>query len=123
MADSVNSPEITPTPFTFKETPPVSLCSFLSCASGHNWMPEVQITQCPGCKSPMIAIKMVNCPQCNEPSTSIDVRADHLSRGTAITPICRGSASLAEVLKIKVPLRHAALEQESHVIRQLPEKL
>lgn len=123
MADSVNSPEITPTPFEFQETPKVTLCSNLTCAEGHQWPIELQITNCPGCKSPIVAIKMVNCPQCNEPSAALQLRADHLSRGQAITPICRGAASLADVHKIEIKLQHAAKEQASHIIRQMPEKL
>lgn len=123
MAESVNPPEINPAPFEFKTTPTVSLCTSLTCSNSHVWAAEVQMTQCPGCKSPILAIKMVNCPQCNEPSTALVVRADHLSRGQAITPICRGSASLAEVHKITIPLAHSAQEQATHIIRQLPEKL
>ena len=123
MADSANSPEITSTPFVFNETPKVELCTSLTCSNGHIWPVEVQITQCPGCKSPLLAIKMVNCSVCNEPSTALRLRADHLSQGQAITPICRGSATLAETHKIDLTLRHAAQEQASHAVRDMPGKL
>lgn len=123
MADSTNPPEITPSAFEFRETPKVELCSNLSCSNGHTWPIEVQVTQCPGCKSPILAIKMVNCPQCNEPSDKMSLRADHLSRGQAITAICHGSASLADTHKLVVKLDHAAHEQANHKIRALPDKL
>jgi len=123
MAENNNSPEITPSPFEFKESPKAILCSSLTCPSGHIWPIEAQITHCPGCKSPILAIKMVNCPQCNEPSASLLVRSDHLSRGQAITAICQGAATLADIHKIEIKLNHAEIEQQNHKIRLLPEKL
>lgn len=116
------SQEVSPA-FTFVETPKVSLCTVMACAAGHEWSPTLQLAQCPGCQSPILAIKMVNCPQCNEPSTTLALRADHLSRGSPITNICRGSESLAEVHKIQLNLNHAALEQEKHVEREMPSKI
>ena len=123
MADSLNSPEITPSPFTYEEQPLAVLCSVMACQSGHTWVPTLQVTQCPGCKSPLLAIKAVNCPQCNEPSTSLRLRSDHLSRGTAITPICRGSASQAEIIQLDIPLQHAALVQANFKEREMPSKI
>lgn len=123
MADLVNSPETTPSPFEFREAPKVDLCSNMSCANGHIWTTQVQLAGCPGCQSPILAIKMVNCPQCNEPSASMVLRADHLSRGAAITPICRGSASLAEVHKIPLTFGHAARTEANYTVRALPGKL
>src|SRR5579859_3487343 len=123
MANPQINPESTPSPFVYHETPMVSRCSSLTCSNSHTWALEAQTALCPGCKSPILAIKMVNCPQCNEPSTSLTLRSDHLSRGSAITPICQGSASLAEINKIELKLNHAALEQQNHVVRALPEKI
>lgn len=123
MADIVNSPEITPSPFTYSDPAPQVGCSVMSCSGGHEWTPTLQITQCPGCKSPIVAIKMVNCPNCNEPAVALRLRSDHLSRGAAITPICRGSATQAEVITMDIELRHSAILQANHVERVLPSKI
>ncbi len=48
------------------------------------------------------------------------LRSDHLSRGTAITSLCRGSETLAETFKLEVKLQHAAQEQAKHIERAMP---
>jgi len=123
MAENVNSPEITPSPFTYHDPAPQVACSVMACPSGHEWSPTLQITQCPGCKSPILAIKMVNCPQCNEPASALRLRSDHLSRGAAITPTCRGSASQAEIIMLDIKLQHATILQENYKERELPSKV
>lgn len=123
MADSPNSPEITLSPFSYDEPPKAAFCSVMACPSGHEWPPTLQITQCPGCRTPVIAIKMTNCPVCNEPSATMKVRADHLSRGIAITATCRGSATQADTHMIELKLDHAAQEQAAHVVRAMPGKV
>lgn len=123
MAEIVNSPEITPSPFTYQETATPVSCSIMVCSGGHEWTPTLQITQCPGCKSPLLAIKMVQCPKCNEPACSMRLRVDHLSRGAAITSICRGSASQAEVISLDIELRHSAILAENYKERVLPTKV
>lgn len=71
----------------------------------------------------MLAMKMTNCPQCNEPSTALRLRADHLPKGGAITPICKGGASLADIHEIRVKFDHFTREQEKYTERALPSKI
>lgn len=101
----------------------MATCTTMSCASGHVWTPTLELTPCPGCKSPLLAIKMVNCPICNEPSVSMELRADHVGRATPITPICQGSASTAEIIKIALKLSHAADTEQNYKDRQMPTKV
>jgi hypothetical protein len=123
MANPEINPESIPSPFVYQEQYKPVLCSNLTCSNGHAWPLEIQVTSCPGCKSPILAVKMVNCPICNEPSASMALRIDHLSRGQAITSLCRGSASLADTHQIELKLTHAQDEQEKHKIREMPGKV
>lgn len=111
------------TAFEFQEQATPVLCSVMACTSGHEWSPIIQMAPCPGCQSPLLAIKMVNCPQCNEPSATLTIRADHLSRGSAITPLCKGSDTLAEKHTIHLQLLHSQQEQTKHQERAMPSKI
>lgn len=66
----------------------------------------------------MLAIKTANCPYCNEPGTELTLRADHLPVKSKITPICKGSATLAE----SFPLRFAQREEANHKEREVISK-
>ena len=124
-----NTPEIgqtntTPSaPFIFQAPDVVKYCSTNKCANGHEWPPTVQVAQCPGCKAPLLAIKMEQCPVCNEPPTTLNLRSDHLPKNGAITPICRGSDSLAEVGVVHIEYTHATNEQNRHKVREMPGKV
>lgn len=60
---------------------------------------------------------------CNEPVGSVKVRLDHLPTGGVITPLCKGSASLAENLSIEIELGHAQAEQERYSHKEVIHKL
>ena len=108
------------------EFPPevkIQLCSSNICTNGHEWLPEIGLAKCPGCTAPLLAIKMVQCPVCNEPVAKFRLRSDHLPKGGVITPICRGSASMAEVTVMEVHRAHYLHEQENHKVREMPVKL
>lgn len=99
------------------------ICSSNSCSAGHVWQPVLALTKCPGCNSQLLVVKMVNCPICNEPSQLFRLRTDHLPQGGAVTPMCKGSASLGDVGVIEIVRQHAQHEQENHVIRNMPGKI
>ena len=97
----------------WQETPQ-QLCTSNSCATGHIWPVVVAIAKCPGCAQAVLAIKMVNCPICNEPTQRTVLRTDHMPHGGALTAICKGAASLADVGQIELLRRHAQAEQEAY---------
>lgn len=97
-------------------------CSANTCTKGHKWMPQLQVAACPGCNSPVLAIKMQNCPVCNEPCRSLRLRSDHFAGG-AIMPICRGGATLAEVASIEIEHQHYIAEQQRHTPREMISKV
>jgi len=107
----------------FPDSAPTSRCSENVCANGHGWIPEIQTAQCAGCKCPIVLVRMVNCPTCNEPVDHLRFRSDHLPAGGVVTPICRGSASLAEVSSVEITRLHAQTEEEQHKKRELPKKV
>lgn len=117
-----NSPQL-PSEFVFRDTAPPEACTLLTCPNGHKWVPTLESTYCPGCRASILVLKMVNCPQCNEPSGTLRVRMDHLPKGGSITPLCRGSATMAETIGIEVKLNHAAQEAANHVHREVPSKI
>lgn len=87
-------------------------CSENMCERGHSWQPKLQIVQCRGCGSPILAVKMEQCPLCNEPVKHFRLRSDHLSSGVQIMPMCRGASTHAEVVEIMLD-RHHATETEN----------
>lgn len=110
-----NSPK--GTPITIAEPQALAACTYNECPKGHRWDALLQLTACPGCGKQMLAVKMVNCPICNEPTKAFHLRTDHLpgnssapARGV-ITPVCKGAASLAEIIFVDVTRGHAAAEQ------------
>lgn len=107
----------------FGEPPSLRACSSNSCPNGHEWTPVIQLTNCPGCKAPILAIKMVQCPVCNEPVSKFRLRTDHLAQNTAIMPVCRGSQSLAEVTEIEMTRGHASKEEGTHKVREVLSKV
>lgn len=98
---------------------PQNLCTFNSCPAGHIWPAVMAITKCPGCSQAVLAIKMLNCPICNEPTSKTVLRTDHMPHGGALTAICRGASSLADVGQIELLRRHAETEQESYIEREM----
>ena len=113
---------VTPT-VDYNELPKLSLCSANRCSAGHEWQPIIQLARCPGCASPLLAVKMLNCPICNEPVESFRLRSDHLPQGGAIMPMCRGSESLAEVQMIEMRRQAAAKEETTHKEREMCSKI
>lgn len=91
-----NLPDSSEIPFTPSQGAEGVFCSWASCSNGHQWMPELAISKCPGCKSPIVAIKMVNCPICNEPAAQHGLRAEHVTTGGWIGKACQGQPSLGE---------------------------
>lgn len=81
------------------------------------------LVACPGCKEQLLAMMMVNCPVCNEPVAKTEIRSDHMPQGGAITPICRGSASLADITTIVLEHTHAQRIAESYSDRPMVGKL
>lgn len=126
MDTPVNSAEITQKTelaFEFPEKPKITACSSNICTNGHEWQPETGLTGCPGCQSPMLVLRTVQCPICNEPIAKVRLRTDHLPKGGAVTPICKGSDSLAEVLILELERHHYTKEQETHKVREMPAKV
>lgn len=97
-------------------------CSRHACVAGHEWSPKLAIVQCPGCNEQMLAMLMSNCPICNEPVAKTFIRTDHLPHGGAITPICKGSESLAESTLVVLTHTHAADEAERYKHREVLSK-
>ncbi len=119
-----SEPEIplkTPT-VDYNEIVQPTLCSANKCKNGHEWQPVIQLARCPGCGSPLLAVKMLNCPICNEPVEAFRLRSDHLPQGGAIMPMCRGSQTLAEVQVIEMKRQAAADEEKNHVERSMISK-
>lgn len=98
-------------------------CSLQICAAGHEWVPQIMAVKCPGCQAPMLALMMVNCPICNEPPVKAFFRMDHIAMGGQITPLCMGSATLAEPIGIEVPLCHAQQEQDNFKEQKVTSKV
>lgn len=110
-------------PFSFGPALPQP-CSVSRCAAGHEWVPQLRIAQCPGCGAPMLVLLMQNCPACNEPTAGSDLRLDHMPQASGqLLPICRGSATMAEAIKIELKHSHAADEQREHVVRDVVSKV
>lgn len=99
------------------------VCSMNVCEAGHSWPPELAVTKCPGCAAQIIVAKMVNCPICNEPTAKLVYRMDHLPHGGTVMPMCKGSASLAEVTEVTLERRHAAEEQAQYKDREVINKI
>ncbi len=106
----------------YNELPTLIACSANRCYNGHEWIPIIQLARCPGCASPLLAVKMLNCPICNEPVETFRLRSDHLPQGGAIMPMCRGSQSLAEVQVIEMRRHAAEQEEKNHVEREMISK-
>lgn len=126
MDSIINSKEIiekTEVVADFPDKVTVVPCTVNVCLNGHEWTPEIGLTSCPGCSSPMIVLRTVQCPICNEPIAKVRLRSDHLPKGGVITPICKGSESMAEVVKIEMERRHYLKEQENHKVREMPTKV
>ena len=121
QAPAAEIPLTTPT-VNYNEVPTVKLCSSNQCKNGHEWQPVIQLARCPGCGSPLLAVKMLNCPICNEPTESFKLRSDHLPQGGAIMPMCRGSQSLAEVQVIEMKRHAAEYEEQNHKEREMISK-
>lgn len=107
--------------FPDARTPP--RCTANVCGSGHEWNPTVQLAACPGCQSPIVLVKMENCPVCNEPVASMRLRSDHIPHGGTVTPMCKGSDTLADCLQINIARTHAQTEQAAHIKRIVPAKV
>lgn len=117
-------PEAAEQPFDFAETELLPKpCSFQQCSNGHLWPPVLAVTKCPGCGASQLVLKMVNCPYCNEPAQALRLRLDHLPKGGAITPICKGSGSLAEVIAIDIVHDHAASAAAEAPAYEVPSKV
>lgn len=98
-------------------------CSAQSCSAGHSWPPVIATTKCPGCGAPILVLKMLNCPICNEPSSGLRLRTDHLPQGGTITPVCKGSASMAEIIEVVIEQQHSADEEKNHKERTVISKI
>lgn len=98
-------------------------CTLASCHAAHTWQPTLAIAKCPGCQGPILALQMRQCPVCNEPVSKLTLRMDHLPTGGVITPMCRGSASLAENLQIEVTFGHAEAEAAAYIPKEVVSKL
>ena len=126
MSEEIKLTETTPQTvleFQFPEKPQIVACSANVCQNGHEWQPEVALAGCPGCSGPLLVVKMVQCPICNEPVAKFRLRTDHLPKGGVITPICKGSASQAEVGVLEIPRQHYVKEEQNHVVREMPAKV
>ena len=114
-----NSPQLA----SFPDTDNIQLCSYNECPNGHRWPPVMQTASCPGCKAPIVLVKMVQCPSCNEPPSKWGFRSDHLPHGGVVTPMCKGSDSLAEVTYIEVERGHSKKTEADYKERELPGKV
>jgi hypothetical protein len=120
---AVETPQEAANEFKFENPTVLTACTANTCSNGHEWTPTLQLTQCPGCKGALLAIKMDQCPICNEPCSKLRLRADHLPKGGAITPLCRGSQTLADTHVIELAYQHYIQEQTKHVVREMPGKV
>ena len=84
----------------FTDQPSLALCSYNQCLAGHIWPITLAVAPCPGCKSPVLAIKRENCPICNEPVVHASIRSDNVPRGAGVSERCLGKLGLAETLDI-----------------------
>lgn len=107
----------------FGERPAPTPCSFNECINGHRFPPLIQIGKCPGCGSPIIAVKMVNCPICNEPVGRLSVRQEHVPQGGQILPLCAGSPTLNDVMQLDIHRNHHIAEQTTHKEREMISKV
>lgn len=65
---------------------------------------------------------MAQCPVCNEPVAETLIRIDHLPQGGQLLPLCKGSATLAEVKQIIIKHTHARDEQDAKAERVMVSK-
>src|SRR5678815_38914 len=105
------------------EPAPFVHCSRHICPNGHDWAPRFVAVSCPGCKQPMLALMMVNCPVCNEPTADTHIRVDHLPHGGAITPLCKGSDTMAESTLVTLHHSHATKVEKEYVERAMVSKV
>ena len=90
-------------------------CSVQICPNGHNWCPQLAITHCKGCQSPILALRMLNCPVCNEPPVSTQLRVDHLGGAHPITKVCQKEHHIGpEYIKVKIDHTHTAWIADDH---------
>jgi hypothetical protein len=82
------------------------VCSVNRCGRGHEWPITAVVAKCPGCSSPVVAIKMENCPVCNEPCEGSRVRTDHMPQGASVAAACKGQIGLAEVAIVEMERTH-----------------
>ena len=71
----------------------------------------------------MMAMLMSNCPICNEPTSKSYLRIDHLPQGGSITPICKGSETLAESTMVTLEHTHYAVVEEAYKDREVISKV
>ena len=83
-------------PFQSPTKPETTICTWAECPNEHRWIPELAISNCPGCKSPVVAIRLINCPVCNEPPKTHGLRAEHIVSGAWIGKFCQGQKGLGE---------------------------
>lgn len=90
------NPEQLTIPFQPSQGAEGVLCTWAECSNNHRWIPEIAASKCPGCATPVVAIKMVNCPICNEPPAGHGIRVEHVTSGAWIGKACKGQSSIGE---------------------------
>ena len=95
----IDSPEQESAP-TEQEVPgspdqPLLPCSYNLCSNSHYWPIVFKLAACPGCNSPVMAVKMQNCPYCNEPASSTQTRTDITTEVLGLKATCQGQTSQA----------------------------
>lgn len=78
----------------------VKLCTFNQCSRGHRWPPKLQISNCPQCHTPVIAMLKEQCPICNEPVDKCVLRSDHTPRGAGVPPACTGQTGMSDCIEM-----------------------
>ncbi len=81
-------------------------CSWNECLAGHRWVVTMVAAQCPGCKSPILAVRKENCPYCNEPVGKVSLRSDHLPPAGGVATRCSGQIGNGETLDIVLERTH-----------------
>jgi len=122
MSELINTPGPTVVDFGIAAAPH-SHCSRHICPNGHEWSAKFVVVACPGCNEHMAALLMVNCPICNEPTAKTFLRVDYLPQGGAITPICKGSDTLAETTMVALEHSHHTAVEKAYIERPMVSKV
>lgn len=103
------------------QTPNNNTCSYQECVNQHRWSPQIAVTHCQGCKTPLVAMRMVNCPICNEPAVKTNIRVDYLASAHPVVQKCKNEIHVGpEYINLQIQHTHTNWATEDTQAKTTP---